>query len=88
MVKVAGAGIVDSCSNCEAAEAFVRYLLSQEAQGYFLSTTHEYPVAGGQVDLPSGAVPLDTVALPEIDLSDLEDLEGTLALLRAIGALE
>ncbi len=88
MVNVAGAGIVDSCSNCEAAEAFVRYLLSQAAQDYFLSTTHEYPVVGGQVDLPSGAVPLDTVALPEIDLSDLEDLEGTLALLRAVGALE
>ena len=88
MVNVAGAGIVDSCSNCEAAEVFVRYLLSQEAQDYFLSTTHEYPVVSGQVDLPSGAVPLDTVALPEIDLSDLEDLEGTLALLRAVGALE
>ena len=88
MVNVAGAGIVDSCTNCGAAEAFVRYLLSEEAQDYFLSTTHEYPVAGGQVELPSGAVPLDAVALPEIDLSDLEDLEGTLALLRAVGALE
>ena len=88
MVNVAGAGIVDSCTNCEAAEAFVRYLLSQEAQDYFLSTTHEYPVVAGEVALPSGAVPLDTVALPDIDLSDLDDLEGTLALLRAVGALE
>lgn len=88
MVNVAGTGIVDSCANCEAAEAFVRYLLSQEAQDYFLSTTHEYPVVAGDVALPSGAVPLDTVALPDIDLSDLDDLEGTLALLRAVGALE
>ncbi|MCY3659544.1 MAG: iron ABC transporter substrate-binding protein [Caldilineaceae bacterium] len=88
MVNVAGAGIVDSCANCGAAEAFVRYLLSEAAQDYFLSTTHEYPVVSGQRELPSGAVPLDMVALPEIDLSDLEDLEGTLTLLRAVGALE
>ena len=84
------AGLRDAypCANCGAAEAFVRYLLSEAAQDYFLSTTHEYPVVSGQRELPSGAVPLDMVALPEIDLSDLEDLEGTLTLLRAVGALE
>ncbi len=88
MVNVAGVGIVDSCANCRAAEEFVRYLLSEAAQTYFLETTHEYPVLQGDFTYPSAAVPLEEINMPDLNLGDLDDLEGTLSLLRTVGALE
>lgn len=88
MVNVAGAGVVDSCANCAEAEEFIRYLLAPAAQTYFLQTTHEYPVVPGDFVYASDAVPLDDFDIPDIDLNDLDDLEGTLDLLRAVGALE
>ncbi len=88
MVNVAGVGIVDSCANCSEAEEFVRYLLSDAAQTYFLESTHEYPVVSGEFEYQSAAVPLEEVNLPDLDLNDLDDLEGTLNLLREVGALE
>jgi len=87
MVNVAGVGIVDSCANCSEAEEFVRYLLSEAGQTYFLQTTHEYPVVSGDFDYQAAAVPLTEVMLPDLDLNDLDDLEGTLNLLRGVGAL-
>lgn len=88
MVNVAGVGIVDSCANCAEAEEFVAYLLSEAAQTYFLESTHEYPVVSGDFAFQSAVVPLEQVALPDMELSDLDDLEGTLELLRTVGALE
>lgn len=88
MVNVAGSGIVDSCANCQEAEEFIRYLLSDAAQTYFLQSTHEYPVTQGDFEYASAAVPLDTIGIPDIDLNDLDDLESTLALLSEVGALD
>ncbi len=88
MVNVAGTGIVNSCANCDEAEEFVRFLLSATAQTYFLETTHEYPVIEGDFALQSAAVPLANFDIPDIDLNDLETLDETLELLRAVGALE
>ena len=88
MVNVAGTGIVNSCANCAEAEEFVRFLLSESAQAYFLKTTHEYPVIAGDFTFQSGAVPLADFAVPDIDLNDLESLDETLTLLREVGALE
>ncbi len=88
MVNVAGVGIVNSCANCKEAEEFVRFLLSESAQVYFLKTTHEYPVTKGDFDINSAAVPLADFESPDIDLNDLESLDLTLNLLREVGALE
>ena len=88
MVNVAGVGIVNSCANCKDAEEFVRFLLSESAQVYFLKTTHEYPVIKGDFDINSAAVPLADFESPDIDLNDLESLDLTLNLLREVGALE
>ena len=88
MVNVAGVGIVNSCANCEAAEEFVRFLLSESAQAYFLDTTHEYPVTEGDFNIKVAAVPLADFETPDIDLNDLESLNATLNLLREVGALE
>ncbi len=88
MVNVAGTGIVNSCANCDEAEEFVRFLLSEAAQTYFLETTHEYPVTAGDFKYQSAAVPLTDFDTPDIDLNDLETLDETLNLLRTVGALE
>jgi iron(III) transport system substrate-binding protein len=86
LINVAGAGVLASSSNQEAATALVDFLLSAEAQEYFRDETAEYPVAAGvepSADLP----PLDQIAQPQLDLGDLDDLEGTLRLLERAGVL-
>jgi len=87
MVGVAGVGILASSDNKPAAQAFVEYLLSNEGQEYFAETTYEYPVVESvpaNADLPS----LNEIQPPDIDLDQLADLEGTLALMREVGAIE
>jgi len=86
LVNVAGAGILASSENSDGAMALVEYLLSEEAQEYFATETKEYPLLAGvepDPNLPS----LDEIGTPEIDLSDLSDLEGTLELLQEVGVL-
>jgi len=86
LVNVAGVGILTTAEDGEAAREFVDYLLSAEAQEYFAAETKEYPLAAGiepDADLPS----LESIGTPDIDLSDLSDLEGTLELLQEAGIL-
>lgn len=88
LVNVAGVGVLSSSENEQVALQFVRFLLSEEAQRYFAQEVYEYPVAG-DVESPAMAPPrdeLDEVA-PQVDLDNLEDLEGTLDLLREAGVL-
>lgn len=88
LINIAGAGILKSSKNPEGANSFVEYLLSEEAQRYFADETYEYPVAGKNVPINPLLVPLSEIETPDLDLSDLEDLEGTLQLLQEVGALE
>ncbi len=83
LVNVAGIGIIRHTERTEAAEAFVRFLLSHEAQQYFTSTVYEYPVRDGvpQHEELESFERLLSVA-PEMNLDQLTDLEGTLKLLR------
>jgi iron(III) transport system substrate-binding protein len=86
LVNVAGIGILEGAENAAAADALVRFLLADEAQAYFAAETFEYPLASGATpdpQLPS----LDSVQSPDLDLSDLADLEGTLRLLQEAGVL-
>ncbi len=86
LVNVAGAGVIAGARNVAAAEEFVAYLLSQPAQEYFSESTYEYPLAHGVAahpDLP----PLAAIETPDIDLSDLADLRGTLELLQDVGLI-
>jgi iron(III) transport system substrate-binding protein len=86
LVNVAGAGVLSTSDNAAAAERFVEYLLSDEAQAYFAEETKEYPLVEG-VDADPDMPPLSEIGTPEIDLSDLSDLEGTLELLQEVGIL-
>ena len=86
LVMVAGVGVIGSSENQEAAHKFVRFMLSPVAQQYFATQTFEYPLVEGvrtQRELP----PLAELNAVQVDLADLADLEGTLALLREVGAL-
>ncbi|GGI05136.1 iron ABC transporter substrate-binding protein [Egicoccus halophilus] len=88
LVNVAGVGVLDSSDQPVEAEQFVAYLLSDDVQHYFGTETNEreFPAVEGveATDLPT----VEELDPPAIDLSDLEDLQGTLALLQETGALE
>ncbi len=90
LVNVAGAAVVRSsrrdAETLENAHALIASLLSDKAQADFAERTFEYPLVAG-VAAPEGLRPLEEIASPEIDLSDLSDLRGTLELLRETGAL-
>jgi iron(III) transport system substrate-binding protein len=88
MINVAGTGILNTSDNSAAAAQFIEFLLSDEAQQYFATETFEYPLTGAEVELPEILEPLSEVATPDIDLSDLDDLQGTLELLQDVGALQ
>lgn len=86
LIDVTGIGILKTSQNRDAAERFVRYLLSEPAQRYFAEQTFEYPVSAG-VAPAAGLPPLATLDPPRIDPDKLADLQGTLRLLRATGVL-
>ena len=86
LVNVAGVGILADAEHSEAALAFVDYLLTEPAQTYFAEHTFEYPLIEG-VPTAEGLKPLAEIESPDVDLSDLDDLEGTLALLTEVGLL-
>ena len=86
LVNVAGAGILNTAENDEAAREFVEFLLSEQAQEYFATETKEYPLIEG-VEPDAELPPLGEIGTPEIDLSNLSDLEGTLELLQEVGIL-
>ncbi len=86
LINVAGAGIIAGTDQEASALAVLGYLLGAEAQTYFAEETSEYPLAAGvqpSADLP----PLAEHQTPDLDLSDLDDLEGTLALLTDLGVI-
>ncbi|OYR68373.1 extracellular solute-binding protein [Halorubrum ezzemoulense] len=82
--NVAGAAVVDTASNADLAANFVRHLLSAEAQDYFARSTFEYPLIP-EVE-PIGDLPtIDELDVPDIDLSELSNLEPTIDLMRDAG---
>lgn len=88
LVNVAGVGVLRDSTQQQAARALVRFLLSEEIQTWFALATDapEYPLRGGvAVDarLPS----LETINPPDVDLTSIADLKGTLEMLRNVGAL-
>jgi iron(III) transport system substrate-binding protein len=86
LVNVAGAGVLATSSNETAAQAFIAYLLSATGQEYFVEKTYEYPLVDGvaaDAALPS----LESLAPPQLDLSDLATLAETQEMLADAGLL-
>lgn len=83
---VSGAAILDTVKNRDAAEKFIEYLLTTSSQEYVTREDHEYPLIEG-VKPEAALPPIDSLQTPKIDLSDLQDLKGSLALMRETGIL-
>lgn len=86
LINVAGIGMLSTSQNPDAAELLIDYFLSEEGQRYFAEETFEYPLLSG-IEADPRLVPLEEIQTPDIDLSDLDDLEGTLQLLTEVGLL-
>jgi len=86
LINVAGVGILRTNTSGDLANRFVDYLLDEQAQTYFAQKTSEYPLSA-LVD-PIGEMPtLSSLNPPDIDLGNLDDLRGTLDLMREAGVL-
>ena len=83
LVNVAGIGVLKSSSHSEEVSSFVQYLLSPKVQQVFISEVFEYPVTDAVIP-GEKLLPLDELLklTPELNLEKLDDLEGTLKLLR------
>ncbi|MCK8825979.1 iron ABC transporter substrate-binding protein [Fuchsiella alkaliacetigena] len=94
MINIAGVGVLDVASNDDNVNRLIEFLLTEEMQKHFIEENHEYPVVKGMdivdfidVEDDSKLIPLAEINAPEMDLSDIDDLEGTLELLSEVGAL-
>jgi iron(III) transport system substrate-binding protein len=89
LVNVAGVGVTAASGDVERAQAAVAFLLSAEAQQYFVDETAEYPVVAGvtPADQEIGLEPLESLSPPDVDLADLSSLAETEAMLQEVGLL-
>ncbi|MGH2659297.1 MAG: iron ABC transporter substrate-binding protein [Actinomycetota bacterium] len=87
LVNTAGAAILRTSEEPQAAGRLVDYLTGEPGQTFFATETFEYPVVPDyepSVDL----VPLEEIESPDVDLSDLGGtLEPALLLLAEVGLL-
>ncbi len=86
IVNVTGAGILAGAEGDADALEFVRYLVSEAAQTYFVEQTFEYPLVPG-IAAPEGLPSLESLLNPQLDLSDLDDLATTQQLLADAGLI-
>lgn len=84
LVNVAGTLRIKGTEKDELVNDFVRHLLSAEAQEFFTTVSFAYPMISG-VAPPGGLPTVDELRPPDIDLSELGDLEPTLELMREAG---
>lgn len=88
LVFVAGAAVLRTSTRQADAVRLLRFLLSAESQRFVTSEIFEYPVT---TDVPaaSGLITPEVVtkAAPKVPMRSMNDLEGTLALLRELGLL-
>lgn len=85
LVNIAGAGILTTTDQPDLARKAVEFLVSPQAQQYFADVTAEYPVRAGVTSTVHDLPPLSTLQPPDIDLTDLDSLQQTQALLQETG---
>jgi iron(III) transport system substrate-binding protein len=86
LINVAGAGVLAASDQQGEATELVEFLLSPAAQRFFAEETKEYPLIDG-VEADPAVVPLSEIEQPKIDLSNLDDLQGTVTVIEESGAL-
>lgn len=86
LVNAAGIGILQRAPHTDTAKAFASFLLSRGSQEYFADKVREYPLVKG-VEAAPKLPALSSIKQPDVTLSDLDDLKGTLELLQKSGVL-
>lgn len=88
LALVTGASQLQTADNPELAQKFLSFLLSKQAQEYAAESVNEYPVIE-QAELPDYMLDAkEALELsPEYDYEQLQQLEGTLNLLREVGLI-
>jgi len=85
-MNLACGGVLKSTTKPRESVIFLDFLASAKAQKYFAQKTYEFPLnpdVEAYGDLPQP----DTLKTPDIKLSDLGDLKGTLSMLEELGLL-
>lgn len=85
LVNVSGAGLLADQPDADG-QALIDFLLSDQGQGYFANETFEYPLVDGVATAP-GLTPLADLEAPDINLSDLDELERTVEMIKEAGLL-
>ena len=86
LINVAGIGVLEGAGNISDAERLAEFILADEQQRYFADEVKEYPLVEG-IPADPQVTPLAQIRQPDVDLGQLDDLEGTLDLLQRSGAL-
>ena len=86
LVNIAGLGIVKECADTETAERFIRFMLTEASQAHFVEANAEFPVIGS-VPSREGLPKLDDLNVPELELTQLANLEAAVRILQETGAL-
>ena len=89
LVSVAGAAVLASSDQEDDAERFVEFLLSDEAQRFYVEEAEEaeYPLVHG-IEPKEGLPPLEELEGPDVDLTSFgTEHEATIELLRETGYL-
>src|SRR5690606_33301148 len=88
LANVTGIGVVKTSDAQDQMHQFIGFLVSDEAQSYFTNENHEYPITTTVEPHPSLVSNEEaSSAAPDVDLGAIDDLEGTLRLLREVGLL-
>lgn len=87
LINIAGAGVLTTSDQPGLAQRFILYMLGSEAQQYFADNTYEYPMIEG-IAVNDRLTPLAEIQAPELDLSNLDDLQTTLDMIESSGALD
>lgn len=87
LINVAGAGVLTSSTQKGLSQRLILYMLGHDAQQYFADSTFEYPVVEG-VAVNERLIPLSEIQAPVIDLSNLNDLQGSIDMIEESGALD
>ena len=88
LALVTGAAALQTSDQSAAAQRFLQFLLSEQAQSFAANRVNEYPVVSG-TEVPDYMVPVDSALTlsPEVDLQRLQEMDPTLDLLRDVGLL-
>lgn len=81
LINVAGLAVLKSTDQKSDAEKFVAYMLKPETQKFITENFYEYPLVTG-IAVGQKQLPLKQLQPPNVDLSKLSDLKGTISLIQ------